>query len=219
MPRRHKRFLLQDARATRTQTGSDINEKINLNFADFARAFTNLAATNCVGWDSSPELAVTFFTNVAERIFQLQSNEFNPSTNFMIRSILEIPVFPTNRYSSGIHRILQLAANIFDAANTNLYPTVFRPLFGPGPVPGVNYIVGYEKNNDAGSLNTWLNANTNGIPLVIGAKKGFPNFNEYTMWSEFLVTRKLELTRPRYQFPAQRHQHDVHAGNLEQLCR
>jgi hypothetical protein len=175
-----------------TQTGSDINKKINLNFADFHVGYS---PTNFVAWDSSPALAVAFFTNVAERIFLAQSNEFNPSTNFVIRSMVEIPVYPTNRYSSGIHRILQLAANIYDAANTNLYPSVFRPLFGPGPVPGVNYIVGYVKDNDVNSLTAWLNSNTNGIPLVVGAKKGFPNFNEFTMWSEFLVERKLQLTR------------------------
>jgi hypothetical protein len=186
-----------------TQTGSDINEKINLNFADFHAEIPGFtfSPTNFVGWDSSPALAVAFFTNVAERIFLAQSNEFNPSTNFVIRSMLEIPVFPTNRYSSGIHRILQLAANIYDAANTNLYPSVFRPLFGPGPIAGVNYIVGYEKDNGTNSLPAWLSSNTNGIPLVVGAKKGLPNFNEFAMWSEFLVSRKLQLTRTATNLP------------------
>lgn len=180
-----------------TQTGSDFNEKINLNWADKNAQIPgqSYSPTNFVGWDSSPALAVAFFTNVAERIFLAQSNEFNPSTNFVIRSITEIPVFPTNRYSSGIHRILQMAANIYDAANTNLYPSVFRPVFGPGPVAGVNYIVGYENDNRVSTLKNWLDGNTNGIPLVVGVKKGFPNFNEFTMWSEFLATRKLEITR------------------------
>ncbi len=183
-----------------TQTGSDVNEKINLNWADF-HAGLGYSPTNFVGWDSSPALALAFFTNVAERIFLAQSNEFNPSTNLLIRSILEIPVYPTNRYSSGIHRILQLAANIFDAANTNLYPSVFRPLFGPGPIPGVNYIVGYTNDNRTNTLQTWLNSNTNGIPLVVGAKKGFPNFNEFFMQAEFLVARKVEVTRSATNLP------------------
>ena len=45
--------------------------------------------------EASPTNAVAFSTNVAQRIFLAQSNEFNPSTNFVIRSMLEIPVFPT----------------------------------------------------------------------------------------------------------------------------
>jgi len=40
-----------------------------------------------------------------------------------------------------------------------------------------------------------------GIPLVVGAKKGFPNFNEFAMWSEFLVSRKLQLTRTATNLP------------------
>ena len=33
------------------------------------------------------------------------------------------------------------------------------------------------------------------IPLVIGAKKGFPNFNEFAMQTLVQVTRKLQFTR------------------------
>ena len=35
-----------------------------------------------------------------------------------------------------------------------------------------------------------------GIPLVIGAKKGFPNFNEFAMQTQVQVTRKLQFHRP-----------------------
>ena len=35
-----------------------------------------------------------------------------------------------------------------------------------------------------------------GIPLVIGAKKGFPNFNEFAMHTQVQVTRKLQFHRP-----------------------
>jgi hypothetical protein len=35
-----------------------------------------------------------------------------------------------------------------------------------------------------------------GIPLVIGAKKGLPNFNEFAMYSQVQVTRKLQFHRP-----------------------
>src|ERR1035441_2808267 len=33
------------------------------------------------------------------------------------------------------------------------------------------------------------------VPLVIGAKKGFPNFNEFAMQTQVQVSRKLQFTR------------------------
>ncbi len=38
--------------------------------------------------------------------------------------------------------------------------------------------------------------NVYGVPWIIGAKKGFPNFNAFSMESIFSLTRKLQLTRP-----------------------
>ncbi len=35
-----------------------------------------------------------------------------------------------------------------------------------------------------------------GIPLVIGARKGYPNFNEFAMSSQIQITRKLQFHRP-----------------------
>jgi len=181
-------------------TGSDFENRINLNFADKHANLpgTNFSATNFVAWDASPELAVAFFTNVAQRIFLAQSNEFNPlgTNQLVLRSMLEIPVYPTNRYSSAVHRILQMAANIFDATRTNIYPSVFRPVFGKKlGDPLTVYVVGYENDERLSTLPAWLNNNTNGVPLVVGAKKGFPNFNEFTMRSDILVARKIQFTR------------------------
>jgi hypothetical protein len=180
-----------------TDPGTDFEDRIHLNYVDHHATFTNLSVTNFVSWDATPELAVAFFTNVAERIFLAQSNDFNAQgTNTLpIRSINEIPIYPTNLYSTAIHRILQQAANIFDATHTNIYPSVFRPLFGTGVMAGVNYVVGYTLDNNVSTLQTWLDANTNGIPLVVGAKKGFPNFNEFSMRADITVERKLQVVR------------------------
>ena len=41
-----------------------------------------------------------------------------------------------------------------------------------------------------------LAVNVYGVPWIIGAKKGFPNFNEFEMENIFQLTRKLQLTRP-----------------------
>src|SRR5207244_409575 len=40
-----------------------------------------------------------------------------------------------------------------------------------------------------------LNDNVYGVPWVIGAKKGFPNFNEFSLETAVQVSRKLELRR------------------------
>jgi len=44
-----------------------------------------------------------------------------------------------------------------------------------------------------------------GVPYVIGAKKGFPNFNEFAVGSQVEVTRKLELRKrtPSDRYPYQ----------------
>src|SRR5208283_4922167 len=41
-----------------------------------------------------------------------------------------------------------------------------------------------------------------GVPLIIGAKKGFPNFNEFYMESAFDLTRKLMVTRQSTSVPS-----------------
>jgi hypothetical protein len=177
-----------------TDTASDYHDRMNLNYV----AIGTNSAEDFIPWDFDSINAVTFFTNVAQRIFLAQSNEFNvfPGTNTLpIRSITEIPVYPTNLYSTAIHRILQEAANIFDATRTNIYPSVFRPIFGSGPMSGVNYIIGFTNDDRVSTLQSWLNSNTNGIPLVVGAKKWLPNFNEYTMRSDITVARKLQVVR------------------------
>jgi hypothetical protein len=131
--------------------------------------------------------------------------------------ITNIPVLANGQpvYMPAVQRVLQLAANIYDASTTNYYPSVFRPLFSTTNTGGyVNvFITGYTnvpfignptelaQPIDASTLATTPNlpnnfpTNVYGVPWIIGAKKGFPNFNAFTMENVFQVTRKLELTR------------------------
>jgi hypothetical protein len=139
---------------------------------------------------------------------------------------LQIQIWPTNYYTPSVHRLLQLTANIYDATTNRLdtgypyLPTVMQPLFqsyalGSGKAPGI-YIIGYQEVTNATQYFT--NSGTPldlsdlpniaalsktasfsavyGIPLVIGAKKGLPNFNEFAMHSQLQVTRKLQFHRP-----------------------
>ena len=156
---------------------------------------------------------IGFFTNVASRLLQSQLGV----------SLNHIQIYPTNQYTPSIHRLLQVTANLYDAATnctTTGYPylpSVFRPVFaGPGPQGGNEvYICGYREVTAADTPNlvfNWLcrdlsdpndlasfNPTTDmvyGIPLIIGAKMGFPSFNKLAMQTQVQVTRRLQFHRP-----------------------
>jgi len=143
--------------------------------------------------------------------------------------VANIPVYVNGQfdYTPAVNRVLQLAANIYDATVNNRvngspdYPDVFRPLF---LLTGTNlYIRGYTNLINSGVPNTVSgpadlqlstpfdvatiistvsvtnvpsNDNIYGVPWIIGAKKGFPNFNEFSMENNLAVTRRLQVTRP-----------------------
>ncbi len=50
-------------------------------------------------------------------------------------------------------------------------------------------------------LVTEASGNVYGVPWIIGAKKGFPNFNEFSMQDVVKVTRKLQVARPTTNSP------------------
>ncbi len=150
--------------------------------------------------------SVGFFTGVASRLL---SSELN-------LSLTQIQIYPTNQYTPAVHRILQVAANAYEATTTNFYPSVYRPVFyndganvlitGYVPVvlsPGL----GFSDPQLAPPIEVAelpLGSSTNnvyGIPWIIGAKKGFPNFNEFSFESIVRVTRNLEITRPNLNAP------------------
>ncbi|MBL9137158.1 MAG: hypothetical protein JNK85_14895 [Verrucomicrobiales bacterium] len=170
-------------------------------------------ATNFVRWTP-----LAFFTNTADRILKATHPPAGPRVPLV--SVTNIAVWPTNFYSPAVHHALQLAANIFDATtNRNLspigpaYPSVFRPVYGPDPsVNGGLRILRYEELGADWAANFWNPAQYDvdesedrpnvrqyegiyGIPLVIGAKKGYPNFNEFRMRTVAVAGRKLALTK------------------------
>ena len=130
-----------------------------------------------------------------------------------------VPFYMTNNeYNATTHRLLQVAANLYDATTTrtlgttNDYPSVFRPYFVK---TSTNVIIhGYvEEKGTNLFLNNWMTAqevalapniptntplfgiNVFGVPAVIGAKKGYPNFNELSMETAVQVSRKLEIRK------------------------
>ena len=159
-------------------------------------------------------------------LFPVPQNQgvFNP-TNGVSSGI---QLFPVNAYTPEVHRLLQVAANIYDATTNRLVgpqpPTVMRPVFrkyaNPGGGTGV-FISRYTElmstniNELKRSLlpqsfvdltNVVLNPrvpidrdldkiNINGVPWIIGVKKGLPNFNEYSVESIVQVSRRLEVNK------------------------
>ena len=141
-----------------------------------------------------------------------------------------IPVFVYGQfvYSPAVNRVLQLAANIYDASTTNFFPSVFRPTFlvtnefnyrnvyingyevvsQNSPTPTITLTVGtppLDRPEDvallaAGPLGSSVanypnGVNVYGVPWIIGAKKGLPNFNLLSMVNSAQVTRKLMVSR------------------------
>jgi hypothetical protein len=158
-----------------------------------------------------------FFTTVADKMLR---NTFS----FGVSSI-QVYSNGVFVYTPSIQRLLQLSANIYEASTTNFYPTVFRPIFEHDNLGNV-FIIGYTNLSSVSGLNTVSGAgdlqlalsydisyllsfpantpitdangfvNVYGVPWIIGAKKGFPNFNEFSMQNVVQVARKLQVTRP-----------------------
>ena len=75
------------------------------------------------------------------------------------------------------------------------------PLDPPDPVLGNVYTLktGFTPPNPTKTTDYY--GNVWGVPWIIGAKRGFPNFNDFSMQDVVKVTRKLQVTRPTTNSP------------------
>jgi hypothetical protein len=152
------------------------------------------------------ESPIGFFTNVANRLLQSQLN----------LSLNRIQLYPTNQYTPSVHRLLQVSASLYDALTNRTItgypylPSVFRPVFTNDS--GAVYITGYVEETStrflAGNV-PWRDLQlaadraalqpadmVYGVPVIIGAKRGFPNFNAFEMQTLVQVVRRLQFRRP-----------------------
>jgi hypothetical protein len=151
-----------------------------------------------------------FFTNVADKLLR---------STFSF-GITNIPVYVDGQfaYTPAVNRLLQVAANVYDASNTNALPTVFRPVFarvdtnvficGYSLVTNVNpdtittdpanpAYSPFSLPDDVSCLSQVVpnQINIYGVPWILGAKKGLPNFNMLAMVNTASVTRRLMVSR------------------------
>jgi hypothetical protein len=149
---------------------------------------------------------ISFFTNVASRLIATELN----------LNLFQLQVYPTNQYTPAVHRLLQVTANAYDATTTNQFPSVFRPMFYCDNTGNI-FITGYQQLTSVNglsdpslaapltptalSLNSSYTGNIYGVPWIIGAKKGFPAFNQFYMRDTVQVTRNLQVTRPDGRIP------------------
>jgi hypothetical protein len=178
-----------------------------LGFCFWLALFSNASAKTALDANDP----VGFFTTVADKLLR-------STFNFGVTSI---PVYTNGVfvYSPAIQRVLQLAANIYDATTTNFYPTVFRPVFtNDGAnifISGYQQIVSVPNPPDYGEpassqlplsqpidvaallslpAGTYSN-NVYGVPWIIGAKKYLPGFNQFSMINSVQVERLLQVAR------------------------
>jgi len=196
--------------------------KMNLNYDNLVQRHPltgSASATNFYAWRP-----LDFFSNAVERLVRRYSEEWwaaDPAGFQRTFGVLQpfgatnIPVLVSNRlaYGASLHRLLQLAANLYDATTppadaAAVLPTVFRPLFRK---EGTNvFIAGFREvlvpttedlarprdlRDPAELAALQPTDNVYGVPWIIGAKKGLPNFNEFAMQSVFQITRKLQIHR------------------------
>lgn len=178
-----------------------------------AAFLAGLTAQAGPGPQISTDSPIGFFTNVAARLLRSELNV----------DLARIQIYPTNQYTPAVHRLLQLAANLYDAttnrnASYPFLPSVFRPVFSTipkGPHDANIFIVGYQEVTGLEPLSFLMRDLEDpndrlllkpldmvyGIPLILGAKKGFPNFNELAVQTSVYVTRALEFRRPTFDSP------------------
>jgi hypothetical protein len=144
------------------------------------------AAAHAVpGFDTSSP--VNYFSSVANKFFGA-----TPALAQAGLSITNIPVYPTNCYTPSVHRLLQLAANIYDASTNKTsappldfnYPSVFRPVFGLSTNAGVTNIIidGYVEVTTNADYNLpvySLNAPSDLLAIESNLIAGTNDFNIY----------------------------------------
>lgn len=156
----------------------------------------------------NPNDPLGFFSTLADKMLR----------NTFSFGVTNIPVYVNGQfvYSPAVNRVLQLAANVYDASTNSFYPDVFRPTFLVADENGSTnvYIDAYllastvtGPSDQQLALPEYVTSllsqpagvtytnNVYGVPWIIGAKKYLPGFNQFSMITQFQVRRLLQIGR------------------------
>ena len=160
--------------------------------------FTNMTVTNLIIYPFN------FYTPAVHRSLQLAANIYDATgaTNHNLLG-MTYPYFPT--VFRPIFRRVQTPTNVLveivgyrEVINANMATARLAPIMvEPDNLASPNNITKIPFYVPGGA---WDPSDKNepmvsGVPLIIGAKKGFPNFNELAMQTEVFVSRLLEFRR------------------------
>ena len=137
-------------------------------------------------------------------MLQLAANIYDATTN---RSLALGADFPS------VFRPTFWVTNDAASGYTNVYINGYEPVFSVADTSDRQLDLPVDVTalaSDAASLSfgTFTNVNVYGVPWIIGAKKGWPNFNEFAMESTFQLTRKLQVTRPSTNSPVSAYEYN-----------
>jgi hypothetical protein len=167
--------------------------RMNLNYVNI----NGTNATNFIPWTP-----VQFFTNAADRMLRAYFPNPIGVTNGQpaYLSVGYIPIYPTNYYTPAVHRILQLAANMYDASTNRLFdntvasqagpffPSVFKPYFFDQVFAGRStnvYIAGY--------VEVGTNQNIQNIDMTLPK-----DLRRATDMAKFIASGPYNAARPGY---------------------
>ena len=218
--------------------------RLHLNYAPDVPGDLSLSSANISSF--RPWEPAEWFTNAAHRILL---SEFTNGLPFLPPGLQNMvpglavhgpivvntpsgPVATNHVYDAQVHRLLQVAANIYDAANNRFVgsgadrvalPSVYRPVFYRDVrTPNLLRLHGFQEilggTPDFLLRRDWITAdqainrlslsrpendqtsladfNVYGMPWVVGAKEGLPNFNQALWQTVVQPTRRLKVRRP-----------------------
>ena len=140
-----------------------------------------------------------FYTPSVHRLLQVTANIYDCTTNRGLGITPEEPYCPSvfrpifRRIDIGSNAIVVIAG-YRELTNTDLADPISAPAMYDLSQPGSSL----QAFAPYGTPFMWPEGSepmVSGIPLVIGARKGFPNFNEFSMQTQVLVSRLLEFRR------------------------
>jgi hypothetical protein len=136
------------------------------------------------------------YTPAVNRLLQLAANIYGATTTSNYPDIFR-PVFtvvPENGYNDVY--VTGYTTNIQTGSTTYLNQNPFIDHINQmGEIAPPVDVTALSPSILLSAAVTYTNVNVYGVPWIVGAKKGFPNFNAFSIESAFQLVRKLEVVR------------------------